>query len=390
MFRLAPSRRSLLAGAAAGAALAGLPRAARADAMDDLIAWLDEIGVKHGGQSFSRDTLIRATYLDLGRAQAAKYRPEGLRHLAAMPALRGVALTSKTFDDASAPELAKFERFTSVSINGARMTDKGLAVLAGMPNLETLFADGGLSEPSAYTAEGMKPLAAMAKLSQLSLSHSAIGDAGLAVLKAAPRLRIFTLIGAKNIGAPGLAALAAAPPLRILNLQWVEVNEEVEALAASTTLEDVTFMGAFNSKKVLDDAGAVHLAKIKSLTKAVVWHTRVTNKTAAALATLPRLRTLICNKTAIGDDGFKAFAAHAEIATIWAGETATTDAAAPAFAAMPKLNWLTLDNTKLTDAGLAKIAESRSLGSLSVRDTAVTDAGVAKAKEINAKLRVSK
>lgn len=381
-------RLSLAAAAIAVLALAG---PAYADPLDDAVAWMTSIGLKHSGAPYTRDTASKLYQVDLSYGvDMTKFKPEDLRHIAALPGVRTFAMRNKSFDDAVAAEVAKLRQLTTVHATESTMTDKGLVELAKLPALDTLRIGGSMFTPSPFTAEGFKTLASMPKLRDLDISQSQAGDAGLIALKAAPQLTQLYMIGARNVGRPGLAALASMKTLRGLVMQWVDVNEEVEALAASTSLDDITFMGSAQSKVVLDDAGAVHLAKIKSLTKVVVWHTKVTDKTMAALATLPKLRTLIINKTAIGDEGFKAFANHPELTTIWADETQITDASAPVFASLKKLGSLNLEATKLTDAGLLTMAANPSITSITARKTAVTDDGVTKAKAVNAKLRVSK
>lgn len=376
---------------AAPLASVALAAPARADALDDAVLWMTSLGLKDNNAPHTRESAAKLYQLDLGYvADLSKFKPEDLRHADALPKLTTFTMSKKEFDDKVAAEIAKLKRITRIVATGSTMTDKGLADLATMANLEVLHIGGAMNTPSTFTVEGLKALAKMPKLRDIDLSFSSVGDAGLAALKTAPRLGQIYLIGAKNIGRPGLVALAEMKSLSGLVLQWVEVNEEVEALAASTSLQDITFMAAYNSKIVIDDVGAMHLAKIKTLTKVVLWHTKVTDKTMIALATLPKLRTLIISKTAVGDEGFKVFANHAELGTIWAGETQVTDASAAAFAAMKKLSSLSVDSAKMTDAGLVVMAANLNLTSIDVRKTAVTDDGAAKAKAINAKLRVSK
>ncbi|QQS12524.1 MAG: hypothetical protein IPK81_24155 [Rhodospirillales bacterium] len=386
------TRRGASAAAMAGAAVALAAGPARADALDDALAWLTEIGAKDHNKPFTKESLAKLYSISLGTNEiAAKLKPDDLKHLAALPALRSLDLSNKAYGDDMAAAAAKLANIQSLNMGGEnQLTDKALLEIGRMVKLESLTLSGSLFAPSKYTAAGVKALAALPNLQTLDLSQSSFGDAGLIELKAAPKLRSLNIIGAKGVGRPGLEALAAIKTLRRLVLQWVEVDEEVEALTASTAIEDIVFMGAFNTKKHFTDAGGVQLAKMKQLTSVAIWHTKVTDKTLVALAALPRLRTLIVSKTEVTDAGFAPFAKHATLATVWASETKLTGAGMAHFAAMPKLGSLSIDDTKVTNAGLLTLAANAALTSVSARKTGVDDAGIAKAKEVNPKLRVSK
>ena len=128
-------------------------------------------------------------------------------------------------------ELAKFapvaDRMSEVNLGRSKVTDAGLASLAGMKNLKKLHLPN-----TAVTDAGIDSLLVLANLEYLNLFNTKITDAGLAKLEKLPNLkRLF--VWQTGATKPAAEALHAKLPGLVINLGWdQEVKTVVAAVAA--------------------------------------------------------------------------------------------------------------------------------------------------------------
>jgi hypothetical protein len=116
--------------------------------------------------------------------------PRGLsdnsfRHVGRCTALESIALTREATDAATA-HVAALPNLKSFSAGAARITDRSLALLAGMPSLERI----DIHACAAVTDAGLAQLAALPNLSEvLAWECPLLTPAGLAALPATVRVR---------------------------------------------------------------------------------------------------------------------------------------------------------------------------------------------------------
>jgi hypothetical protein len=151
----------------------------------------------------------------------------GFMALAALPALRGLAVSCKGVDDALSAlpafpalralmpmdvsddgfrHVGRCERLEDLWCMYCRDTgDVATSHLAGLPNLKSYYA--GLSK---ITDESLKVLGRMESLERIEFHHCAhITDAGLPFLVGLPRLRELVLGGLPGVTRDGVAAIPA-------------------------------------------------------------------------------------------------------------------------------------------------------------------------------------
>jgi hypothetical protein len=152
--------------------------------------------------------------------------PEDLRSLAARvthsgspeaPTLKGVVIANRPIRDDDLAVLKRYPSVRGLDLQLLAITDKGLAHVAALGDLERLrvykcfkLKDGDFAA-----------LAKLKKLRSLSLSATEIGDAGLKALCSLPDLEYLN-IGDTRVTDAGLAELKTLPKLKVL-VTWKPV-----------------------------------------------------------------------------------------------------------------------------------------------------------------------
>ena len=122
----------------------------------------------------------------------------------------------------------------------------------------------------------------------VSLQHTKITDTGLALLKGLPQLRSLVLLNTQ-ISDAGLAHLKGLTSLQKLNLYGTRVTSAGLAhLKGLKNLQELNLIGT-----QVDDAGLIHLKGLPKLKKLILFNTKVTAAGAKKLeAALPKCSIL--------------------------------------------------------------------------------------------------
>lgn len=359
------------------AAVLTLSSLAFAQTPDEVAAWLRGIGAKVNSQAPTPELIAKAYSVSFDGKE--KLVVADLARLKGIPKLREVGFTNKlATDEAVAAVVKAVPNLETIKIHYSGITDASFVELAKLPKLKEIVAFD-----TAITAAAMVSISKLASLQRIDVSNTKIGDEGLEALKGSNLTNLW-FNGMKGVTRKGVAAIAAMPRLTNLVLQFAEINAEVEELTKSKTLKELTLM----SSKV-DDAGGVHLGKIKTLQNLFLWNTKMTDKTMDAISGLP-LKVLYVTNTPITDAGMKSLSKIKTLETLWFDRTAVGDAGVAHFANHPKLRWFAADESKVTDAVVATLVTIPGMATFSARKTALTDAATKKLLEKFPKGRFSK
>lgn len=341
-----------------------------AQSPEEVASWMRSIGAKFNSSTEpTAELVLKSNSVTLDGVAKDKLVPADLAKLKGIPKLTRVGLGNKAGSDAAVAELVKaVPNLEYLNLGFSQVTDKAFPDIAKLSKLRELKL---MDLP--ITSAAMVSIAKLPALQQLDVSKTAIGDEGLEALKDSPITNLW-FNTMKGVTKKGVAAMAAMPRLTNLVLQFAQINGEVEELAKSKTLKDITFMSS-----TLDDVGGVQLAKIKTLESLFLWSTKVTDKTMEALAGLP-LKTLYVSSTPITDAGLKPLAKIKTLETLWIDRTAISDKGLANLANHPTLRWVKADETKLTDACVATLLTMPALNSFDGRKTGVSEAGVGQLK----------
>ena len=117
-------------------------------------------------------------------------------------------------DELIAPLAGVSEQVAWLNLAGANVTDEGLLVIGGLPNLAKLHL-----ENTQITDAGLAHLSALDKLEYLNLYGTQVTDAGLEHLKSLPKLKRLYLWQTKVNYEPAMALAASVEGLEV-NLGW--------------------------------------------------------------------------------------------------------------------------------------------------------------------------
>ena len=169
---------------------------------------------------------------------------EELKHLAAFPKLKQMAISGKGITDDGLKNLSTLQELERLSLSGTSLSDAGMKHLAKLQNLKWLKLAG-----AKLTGAGIRELSGLPNLEDLSLIRSAIDDHALKEVGKLKELRKLNLRKTK-VSDEGLKHLALMPELRELILQSTPITAE----------------------------GLRHLAPCKSLREIWCWGTGVTSE----------------------------------------------------------------------------------------------------------------
>jgi serine/threonine-protein kinase len=207
-----------------------------------------------------------------------------------------------------------------------RVTDQGLAHLAGLTNLAYLDL-----ELCPITDAGLLSLAELTNLTHLNLGNiKGITDAGISHLAKLNRLSYFAVTGGLTTNA---VALWIAKNKGLTTLRLPSGNFTDDGLAQLTGLTELVSIAYTGPRK-----------------------TSITPRTVEILRQFPNLRTLNL------------------------GYSGTSDEVLPLLIELPAMRTLQLHESAITDAGIQHLVKFTQLEALNIGKTRVTEAGYQKAK----------
>ncbi|CAI5484301.1 unnamed protein product [Closterium sp. Yama58-4] len=141
------------------------------------------------------------------------FSPEGIKHLY-MKQLESLELTSHAITDSCLEGIGAARSLKSLYLNGTRVTDAGLQHLAPLSRLQVLVL------PSMITDTGLEHIQCLTALEGLDISNSIVTEKGVALLKGLPRLR---QIRAEGRGLHALV-LSNLPGVELVSVALSDMN----------------------------------------------------------------------------------------------------------------------------------------------------------------------
>lgn len=284
----------------------------------------------------------------------------GMAYVAELPSLKGLYFECKDsrVTDAGLQHLSRLNSIEELYLKGERMGDAGLAYLRDLPRLKYLCLYG-----SNFTDKGMVHVKQMPSLRILSFHESLcrITDAGLAQISQMPNLESLCLHGMRGITDAGAAHLAKMRSLRKLNIGSSQVTDRGLAyLAQIKTLEQIELP---QDQKGITDAGLVYIGELPNLKALHISRIHFND---------PKM-----NKEYYTDKGIEALTKCRDLEELSIGSPGITDAGMDQVAKLTNLRNLNLfgcDN--VTDKGLARLAELKSLTNLYIAHADITISGL--------------
>jgi peroxiredoxin len=176
-----------------------------------------------------------------------------LKTLAGFPALRRLYLNNMDLRGAAIDSVTASESVEFIQMRGVSLDDGSLERLGRMPALARLFTDTG--EAMAITDAGVEALAQCKSLTMLYLSGKALTDRSLAALAKLPNMETLQILG--EFTDEGLAHLEGMPSLHFLNISGNNLSPlALDRLRQTTpSLQTVQASSTTKRKEVVLKAG---------------------------------------------------------------------------------------------------------------------------------------
>jgi hypothetical protein len=289
----------------------------------------------------------------------------GIAHLKPLRSLRNLDLGAggrkePRDDDEVAAQLAELKSLERLSLFNRDFTDAGLAHLARLPNLKSLYLPTATYvDPTMdkfyYTDAGLELLSQIRSLEELMIGSPAVTDQGMAHLAKFTHLKKLDVTAARVSNA-GVSHLAELRSLEELSLRTPEVT-----ISGVNQLKGLDRLRKLNLSSIRQDNGGLDLSSLVGLEELTISMRRVRGGGAlrsdefrdedlAGLAGLKRLRWLQGIR-GISNAGLQHLAGLTAMERLNIGGPGVTDSGLVHLARMEKLNHLTISG-QFTDAGL--------------------------------------
>jgi hypothetical protein len=229
-------------------------------------------------------------------------------HVGHLSTLESLNIISTKFNDDWMPSLAKLTNLKALRFtNNGKLTDAGMAQLAGLKNLENFSFVGTQMTGKAYAQfEGFT------KLTRVSHRGSSIDDEGLRQLcDRLPNLESLSLAHAKftDAGAPHLAKLTKLKGLELgtskatpqalkaiakLPLEYLQLGEGFESGACFPLIKDISTLRrlTLTNPQAITDADLLALAGLTQLTHLEIGRMPLPDERLAVLKPFAFLKTM--------------------------------------------------------------------------------------------------
>jgi len=211
---------------------------------------------------------IIAGFHDLRTLSLGSYNvtAEGLAQLSGLTRLKSLTLEGETITDEGLQRLAGLEALEVLHLNRTLVSDAGLESVGKLKNLRALFINDETvfsGEKKRISDAGLAHLAGLDKLEILDLDGCLVGDAGLAHLSGLNlrELAIAYYDAKGNIGAKGLEQIAKLGGLQALVIRDSKITAGSLALLGGLSQLRVLDLGS----DAMTDEAAGQLVKMKQL-----------------------------------------------------------------------------------------------------------------------------
>lgn len=305
--------------------------------------------------------------------------------------LAGVEIWGAAATDAELARLAGIDGLIFVWFDNAPFTAAGLKHLAASRNLQKLNLHGA----ARIGDEAAEQIAAFRQLVTLDISHTGFTDKGLAALS--PLENLQELVCGPNISGAALPSFRRLPRLRMLTIEASDLGEK--ELAGVAELRQLDWLDLYNADRIGDDGlralndlnqlgtlrirgrrfsnrGLAHLAKLQRLTELRLHSPGFTDEGLAQLAGMWRLKLLELTDCEVSGAGFKSLIALQQLQQLIFERCPIVDSSLAELPSPQTLEVLDLQHTRVTDAGIPHLEKLKGLKYLNLSGTAVTNDGL--------------
>lgn len=297
---------------------------------------------------------------------------KGMRTIAEIPEVNYLDAHCVNMNDELLSSIGKMTSLIRLGVQSRNITDAGLAALASLTRLKTLFllVDG---TSSTITGAGLTCLEGMTELQDLRLGGLPITDEGLLHIGKCPTLQDLD-IKHTQVTDKGLGHLKDLSRLRQMNLRETSITNR--AISQLSRLKELKVLDLSHTAITGQGLRYFRTGGIK-LDQLNVSRTFLNDEGLAELKGAS-VKNLIASNTSITDAGLAALVGNSSIEILDIGDNSITDAGLIHLGKIPGLQVLELDGTAITGSELPQLKSCSGLRILSLDNTPLTDAGLSK------------
>ncbi len=276
-------------------------------------------------------------------------------------------------DEILQERLKSYSGYQELDLSDSRVSDKGIAMLVGLPRLKTLV----LRRCYKVTDAGMDSLSKIPTLAEIDIRDTKVTCAGIAKLADLPELESLWISG-KELGDDCCTTIAKMKHLLLLQADDTNFGDSgiQKLLPLSKDLKQLRL-----EHTRVGDTGLKTLGAFKQLVRLNLSGTKVTDAGIPYLGGLSAMRQFTLQGTKVSDKSLPVIAKMTALEELNVAECAVTDAGAKNIGQMKTLLILSLANTAVTDEGLRSLYGLNHLLKLNLRDTPTTEPAITSLEE---------
>src|SRR5262245_8743533 len=307
----------------------------------------------------------------LGATEVHGVTDAGLAMLAGHPNLRAIKLERSGVTDAGMPHLQKIPKLEDLDVRRLGITVAGykeIGKIAGLKRLRVVY--NSLN----FTDDCLRAIKDLKNLELLDMQDCNLpSEKGLVVLQGFPKLRNVRMYG-PNVSDKVLSYLSGAKDLRVLSLEQCSSISE-DGLDQIKSLPNLTELSLYGASGIKDTAVA-KVAEIKKLEKLDLRSTAISSLALSYLKGLKNLKALDLSEDAVGNEGLEHIQGLTNLEDLNLWSCTINDDGLAHLKGLTKLKRLNLDKCDIADDGLKHLEPLKNLEYLHIGSTQVTDAGL--------------
>ena len=275
----------------------------------------------------------------------------GIAHLKKLPNLKKLDIAQSKVTARDIAHLAEIKSIDGLWLPGEIMNDEVLSYLGQLYNLRDLHITRPISKMNKtyYTDRGLAKLSGLKELESLHIGSIGVTDDGISHLAGLTNLRDLHISGCPITDA-GCARLLTLKSIEILAIRYTEMTiAGLSQLSALPNLTELYVSGIKPAPTVLDLSG---LTNLKKLSIGIDGSLFLTDADLVSLANLKKLEWLQIGPRRFSDKGLAHLAGLTEMERLGVGGPELTDEGLRHLANMSKLDHFSIDDGNITDQGL--------------------------------------
>jgi hypothetical protein len=314
------------------------------------------------------DSLSKEPMLRQLKLEGAPLSDEGLAMIASLPSLEELSLEICECSDRLFEVLADSKKLKRLRLRSLSVSDLALVKLSTLDRLELLE----IADCTGFSQQGLESIAPLIRLRSLTLSGKAVGDSVFLKLK---NLSSITSLAVRNasISTDGFRVLESFPKLKELDVYGTTISSDFLANipypASLTKLK-------LRSSRITSTQIVQGIARFENVSALDLGENDLDAAAIASVAQLEKLEDLNLLRTKIANDAVRILCdspANARLKKLNLDDNSSIDdRSIDSLLNVKSLEFLHLGKTQVSDSGIQKLSALSQLKTLIVNDTVVT------------------